>query len=75
MTAADCQLYLEGVLAPLCTIWPSAEIYHTALDIHERTGFSFYDSLIVAAALEADCEILYSEDMQDGRKVDASGKP
>ena len=32
-------------------------------------GFSFYDSLIVASALDADCETLYTEDMQDGRKI------
>lgn len=33
-------------------------------------GFSFYDALIVAAALEAGCEALLSEDMQHGFKVD-----
>jgi predicted nucleic acid-binding protein len=37
---------------------------HTALEVRERYSFSWYDSLIVAAALEAGCDILYSEDMQ-----------
>ncbi len=32
-------------------------------------GFSFYDALVVAAALEGGCETLYSEDMQHGRAV------
>ena len=32
-------------------------------------GFAFYDALIVAAALEAGCDTLYSEDMQHGRSV------
>ncbi|MGO9418512.1 PIN domain-containing protein [Roseiarcus sp.] len=32
-------------------------------------GFAFYDALIVAAALEAECDTLYSEDMQHGRDV------
>lgn len=32
--------------------------------------FSFYDSLIVAAALEAGCEVLYSEDLQDGQIIE-----
>lgn len=43
---------------------------HTALDIRERYGLSWYDSLIVASALEADCDILYSEDMQNGQEID-----
>lgn len=43
---------------------------HTALDIRERYGFSWYDSLIVAAALEADCDTIYSEDMQNGQEIE-----
>ena len=38
--------------------------------IRTRYGFSFYDSLIVAAALEAGCTTLYSEDMQDGQRIE-----
>jgi predicted nucleic acid-binding protein len=30
---------------------------------------AFYDALIVAAATEAGCDILYSEDMQHGRAI------
>lgn len=43
---------------------------HTALDIRERYGFSWYDSLIIATALEAGCDTLYSEDMQNGQKIE-----
>ena len=35
------------------------------------TGFSFRDSLIVAAALEARCKVLYSEDLQDGQEIES----
>lgn len=42
----------------------------TAFDLKARYGFSWYDSLIVAAAFENDCEILYSEDMQHGLVVE-----
>jgi len=41
-----------------------------ACQIAGRYGFSFFDSLIVAAALESDCTILYSEDMQDGQIIE-----
>ena len=40
-----------------------------SLDIADRFGFSHYDSLIIAAALEADCTVLYSEDLQHGQLI------
>jgi predicted nucleic acid-binding protein len=46
---------------------------HTALDafrLSRRYQFSFWDSLIVASALEARCTTLYTEDLQDGQLVD-----
>lgn len=39
------------------------------IDIAERYGFSVYDGMIVAAALEAESEILWSEDTHDGLTV------
>ncbi|MCL2111922.1 MAG: PIN domain-containing protein [Clostridiales bacterium] len=41
-----------------------------ALDIQDRYGYSFYDSLIVSAALESDCKYIISEDLQGGQIVD-----
>ena len=43
---------------------------NAALDIAERYSFSHYDSLIIAAAIQADCTILYSEDMQHGQIIE-----
>lgn len=40
------------------------------INIAERYGFSIYDSMIVAAALQAGCDTLYSEDMQHGQSID-----
>lgn len=37
---------------------------HTTFHISVRYQFSFWDSLIVATALESACSILYSEDLQ-----------
>jgi predicted nucleic acid-binding protein len=36
------------------------------LDLSIQHNLSIYDSMIVAAALEADCDVLWSEDMQHG---------
>ena len=65
----DCNLYLRDALAPLCEIFPSIEFYSQALRIKEQCQFSLYDSLIVTAALQADCRTLYSEDMQHGQII------
>ncbi|MGR8934501.1 MAG: PIN domain-containing protein [Gammaproteobacteria bacterium] len=50
----------------------SSTTINTALDIRERYQFSWYDSLIIATALESSCTILYSEDMQNGQLISAS---
>jgi len=41
-----------------------------ACEIATRYKFSFYDSLIVSAALQCECGILFTEDMQDGQLID-----
>ncbi|MDR0829432.1 MAG: PIN domain-containing protein [Prevotellaceae bacterium] len=41
-----------------------------ACSIAERYGFSFYDSLIIAAAIESECPVLYSEDMQHNQIIE-----
>ena len=41
-----------------------------ATKIAKRYGFSIYDSMIAASAIEADCNTLLSEDMQDGMVIE-----
>lgn len=41
-----------------------------AIDLHRLHGFSFWDALIVRAALQAGCSVLFSEDMQGTREID-----
>lgn len=41
-----------------------------ALDISGRYGYSWFDSLIVATALEAGCDTLYTEDLQHGQVIE-----
>jgi predicted nucleic acid-binding protein len=47
----------------------SLNTIYTALEIRERYSFSWYDSLIIASALQANCDTLYSEDMQNGQVI------
>jgi predicted nucleic acid-binding protein len=44
------------------------ELHAAAQAFAEDHRLSFYDALIVAAALEAGCDTLFTEDMQHGRK-------
>ncbi len=46
------------------------ETHEAAIALAEAHGFSFYDSLIIASALQAGCETLLTEDLQDGRRID-----
>jgi predicted nucleic acid-binding protein len=41
-----------------------------AIFIKGRYGYSYYDSLILASALESNCSILYSEDLQHGQIIE-----
>jgi predicted nucleic acid-binding protein len=45
------------------------ETHEAAITIARAHGFSFYDSLMVAAAVQAECSILYTEDLQHGHKI------
>jgi predicted nucleic acid-binding protein len=46
------------------------ETADNALEIHERYGYTYYDSLMVSSALESDCEYLLTEDLSDGQIID-----
>lgn len=41
-----------------------------AIDLHRLHRFSFWDALVLRAAKQAGCSILFSEDMQDVREID-----
>jgi predicted nucleic acid-binding protein len=49
----------------------SVETHEAALEIAEQYGYHIYDALILAAALAAECDTLYAEDMQNGQRVGA----
>ena len=60
-----------SAIRAICSVEPlSVETHDLALDLTERFQLSFYDALIVAAAVLAKCSILYSEDMQHARTVE-----
>jgi len=66
----DVRDFLAGLRMRLKVIPMTLDIHESGLRLAERYSFSVYDSFIVAAALAADCETLWSEDMQHGMMVD-----
>ncbi|MCK9201002.1 MAG: PIN domain-containing protein [Gallionella sp.] len=62
---------LLAMLEAVCRIEIiSQDTIHLALDVAGKYGFSWYDSLIVATALKAECTILYSEDMHHSQVIE-----
>lgn len=71
LNVEDRRRFLDLVLGPLCEVFATPALYQRALGVQERYGFGFYDSLIVAGALEAGCAVLYTEDLQAGQVIES----
>lgn len=71
LTAHEAEQYLLTVFRPLLAVQASLNLYYEGLRITDKYRLSWYDSLIVAAALEAQCETLYTEDLQHGRQIES----
>src|SRR5580704_8515461 len=70
MGAAEAEQYLITVFRPLLAIHSSPALYVEALRIAGKYRVAWYDSIIVASALEGRCDVLYSEDFQQGREIE-----
>lgn len=70
MSWKQTSLFMNRTRGLLDIVPLTLDILQSGLRLAERYGFSIYDSFIVAAALAADCDRLWSEDMQHGMLVD-----
>ena len=76
VSSAHAEAFLRETLLPLwqgvqsVPVVPTPRLYAQALRLQARWHYSFYDSLIVAAALEARCDRLLTEDLQDGQRIE-----
>jgi predicted nucleic acid-binding protein len=69
LSGIECNDYLQNVFVPLWETYPSASLFQEALQLKKQTGYSWYDAVILAGALEANCDLLYSEDMQHKHQI------
>ena len=63
-------LLLSGICQLLSVVPVTLGIHEAGLALAERYRLSVYDGMIAAVALDADCDTLWSEDMQDGLVID-----
>jgi len=66
----DLETALSEIESMVSVYMNSMNTIRKANAIKSKYGYSFYDSLIISAALECGCAILYSEDMQHGQVIE-----
>jgi len=58
------------LLAEFDVAAPEVSDILAAIDLHRLHGFSFWDALVLRAAKQAGCSVVFSEDMQNARAID-----
>ncbi|MEI8204383.1 MAG: PIN domain-containing protein [Bacteroidota bacterium] len=66
-TAFSSSMFIMNQAAIVNVITPIT--IQNAFAISLKNDFSFFDSLIIASALDSNCDILYSEDLQHQQKI------
>lgn len=69
LTNDECQQFIEAAMEPLNRVAFSTALVNAALTLQTDTGYSFYDCLILAGALQAGATTLYTEDLQHNQLV------
>ena len=70
MSPFEAEQYLAMTFRPLLALHSSYSLFGQALYLHRQYSLSWYDSLIVAAAKDGECGVLYSEDFQYQQKFE-----
>lgn len=69
MSIEESEQYLAAVFRPLLAVHSSLGLFSEALFLQQRYRFGWFDSLMMASALQAGCATFYSEDLQHGFQV------
>lgn len=68
-TPEQCQQFIAAAMQPINRVASSAELVQNALELQAETRYSFYDCLVLASALQADANVLYTEDLQHNQLI------
>ena len=70
MSWPDTRKFL-GMIRDVLPVRPiTVEVHDRGVALAERYGLSVYDAMILASVLDTDCDLVWSEDMQDGMVID-----
>lgn len=69
LTADEAASIYRTLIEPIWRIQSSREVLDTALGLYRRDSLSWWDSLIVSAAIQGGCDRIVSEDLQHGRRI------
>jgi predicted nucleic acid-binding protein len=69
-TMRETRVALSNIRSVCAVRVADLQTHERGLDVAERYGFSIYDSMLIAAALEASCQTFYSEDLQHGQRLE-----
>jgi predicted nucleic acid-binding protein len=70
MSWPEARSFLSIIRGLLSVHSVTTEVHEDGLTLAERYNLSVYDAMIAASALEANCDTLWSEDMQHGMVID-----
>ena len=65
----DAKLMVKTLSETFPVLQVTPKIILLGIDVSVKTGFSFWDSLVLASAVECSCDVLYSEDLNSGQVV------
>jgi len=68
MSGGEAEQYLATIFRPLLAVHSSHGLFAHALQLSSGHQLAWYDSLILASAIESRCSVLYSEDFQHQRR-------
>lgn len=68
-SSVHCKQFIDAAMQPLNRVASSPGLLNAALDLQAETRYSLYDCLVIAAALQAGAEVLYTEDLQHNQLV------
>ena len=66
---ADCKAFIVAAMQPMLCVASSTELLFSAIDLQDELRYGLYDSLVIAAALQAGADTLHSEDLQHWQLV------
>ena len=70
----DSRKTIDECIAKMNVLPVDVNIVKQCFELKDRYGFSYWDSLILSAALVGDCSVVYSEDMQHGQVINGKVK-